>query len=358
MNQNTPPEENNGAEVSRRKFLQNSARGATALALGAQLIAQTSSAQETGIPTRPLGKTGERVSIISLGGWHIGAIQDKKEAIRIQHAAIDEGVTFFDSAWDYHDGGSEEIIGKGLAEGNKRDKVFLMTKNCNRDYEGSKKCLEDSLRRFKTDHLDLWQFHEIVYDNDPAAVFETGGMKAALEAQREGKVRHIGFTGHKDPRIQKDMFDKPYDWATVQMPINVMDAHFRSFQKEIVPLCLESGAGVIGMKGLGGGLIPRNTHLTAQDCIRYCLSQPIASLVCGMLSMADLKQNVDIARTFTPLTDAEIHTMEESVKDVAGDGRYELFKTTQKMDGPYHIKQHGFELVKHEQSDRDKKTRV
>ena len=356
MDTNTPSEKTNESEVSRRNFLASSAKGATALALGAQLIAQTSSAQETGIPTRPLGKTGERVSIICLGGWHIGSIEDKGEAVKIMHAAIDEGVTFFDSAWDYHDGGSEEIIGRGLAEGNKRDKVFLMTKNCNRDYEGSKKCLEDSLRRFKTDYLDLWQFHEIVYDNDPAAVFETGGMKAALEAQREGKVRHIGFTGHKDPRIQMDMFNKPYDWATVQMPINIMDAHFRSFQKEVLPACLESGAGVIGMKSLGGGVIPRETHLTAQDCIRYSLSQPISSLVCGIVSMKDLKQNVEIARNFTPMTDAEKHEMEESVKDVAGDGRYEWFKTTQRMDGPYHVKQHGFEVVKYERPGKDETT--
>lgn len=346
MNENRPSEETAGSEVSRRKFLKKSVTGATALTLGAQLIAQTTDAQETGIPTRPLGKTGENVSIICLGGWHIGSVQDKNEAIKIMHAAIDEGVTFFDSAWDYHDGGSEDIIGKALASGGRRDKVFLMTKNCNRDYDGSMRCLEDSLRRFKTDRLDLWQFHEMVYDNDPDWVFEKGGIKAALEAQKAGKVRHIGFTGHKDPRIQMKMFNKPYDWATVQMPINVMDAHFRSFQKEVLPACLESGAGVIGMKGLGGGLIPSNTELTAQDCIRYALSQPISSLVCGMVSMKDLQQNVAIARDFTPLSEVEQREMEAKVKDVAGDGRYELFKTTQLMDGPYHVKQHGFTVVR------------
>ncbi|MCH7910825.1 MAG: aldo/keto reductase [Candidatus Hydrogenedentes bacterium] len=346
MKENTPSEETTRSEVSRRRFLKSSLKGASALTLGAQLIAQTTDAQTTGIPTRPLGKTGVNVSILCLGGWHIGSIQDKNEAIKIMHAAIDEGITFFDSAWDYHDGGSEEIIGKGLATGGRRDKVFLMTKNCNRDYAGSMRCLEDSLRRFKTDHLDLWQFHEIVYDNDPDWVFEKGGIKAAIEAKKAGKVRFIGFTGHKDPRIQKKMFDKPYDWDTVQMPINVMDAHYRSFQKEIVPLCLKSGAGVIGMKGLGGGLIPTNTEVTAEECIRYALSQPISSLVCGMVSMDDLKQNVAIARNFTPMSDAEQQELLAKVKEDAGDGRYELFKSTMLMDGPYHVKQHGFKVVR------------
>lgn len=346
MKQNTPSEETQESEVSRRKFLGSSVKGATALTLGAQLIAQTTDAQATGIPTRPLGKTGENVSILALGGWHIGAVPDKNEAIRIMHAAIDEGLTFFDSAWDYHDGGSEEIIGKGLAGGGRRDKVFLMTKNCNRDYAGSMRCLEDSLRRFKTDHLDLWQFHEIIYDNDPDWVFEKGGIKAAIEAKKAGKVRHIGFTGHKDPRIHKIMFDKPYDWETVQMPINVMDAHYRSFQKQILPLCLESGAGVIGMKALGGGVIPSNTDVTAETCIRYALSQPISSLVCGMLSMKDLQQNIAVARDFRPMSDAEQQELLAKVKDAAGDGRHELFKTTMLMDGPYHVKQHGFKVVR------------
>lgn len=345
MDKNPESNESQESEVSRRKFLKNTAQGTAALTLGAQLIAQTTSAQETGIPMRPLGKTGENVSILCLGGWHIRAVQDDKEAIKIMHAAIDEGVTFFDSAWDYHDGASEEIIGKGLAQGNKRDDVFLMTKVCDRDYEGAKKCLEDSLRRFKTDHLDLWQFHEMVYDNDPDWVFDKGGIRAALEAQKEGKVKHIGFTGHKDPRIQMKMFNKPYDWATVQMPVNVMDAHFRSFKHDVVPHCLESGAGIIGMKSLGGGVIPRNTHLTPADCIRYALSQPVSSLVVGILSMKELLENVEVARNFKPMSEDELLAMEASVKDVAEDGRYELFKTTQLMDGPYHVKQHGLPPV-------------
>src|SRR5258707_15773788 len=200
---------------SRREFL-------TATAAG--VVAQTNSYSQTGLPTRVLGKTGQRVSIVCLGGWHIGSVKDENEAIRIMHAAMDEGINFFDNAWDYHDGHSEEVMGKALAMDGRRNKVFLMTKNCERDYKGSMQCLEDSLRRLKTDHLDLWQFHELVYDNDPDWIFEKGGIKAALEARKAGKVRFIGFTGHKDPRIHLKMLGKPHDWDTAQMPINIMDA--------------------------------------------------------------------------------------------------------------------------------------
>src|SRR3954466_14627198 len=171
------------------------------------------------IPKRVLGRTGEQVSILCLGGWHIRAVEDDNEAIRIMHTAIGEGLTFFDNAWDYHWGASEELMGRAL-EG-RRHEVFLMTKNCERDYEGSKRCLEDSLRRLKTDHVDLWQFHELVYDNDPDWIFaDDGAIHTARKAIRDGKVRYLGFTGHKDPVIHLKMLSKPYDWATVQMPLN------------------------------------------------------------------------------------------------------------------------------------------
>ncbi len=176
-----------------------------------------------------------KVSMICLGGWHIGDVKDKKEAIKIMHAAIDEGLTFFDNAWDYHDGGSEEIMGKALAQDGKRKKVFLMTKNCARDASGTRKHLEDSLRRLKTDVIDLWQFHEINYDNDPEWIVEKGALAEALKAQKEGKVRFIGFTGHKSPHIHQIMLDN-HPWDTVQMPINICDYFYRSFAKEIVPM--------------------------------------------------------------------------------------------------------------------------
>jgi len=331
-------------ERSRRDFFWRMFGSAMTASLAQQALAQQPSSN--GLPTRKLGRTNEQVSILCLGGWHIGAVKDDSEAIRIMHAAIDEGVTFFDNCWDYHDGHSEEIMGKALATGGRREKVFLMTKNCERDYEGTKRDLEDSLRRMKTDYLDLWQFHEMVYDNDPDWVFEKGGMKAALEAQKAGKVRYIGFTGHKDPRIHLKMLDKPYDWASAQMPINVMDAFYRSFQKEVVPVCLQKNVGVIGMKSVGGGFprgrIPSETKITAEQCRRYALSLPISTLCVGMVSMEDLKQEVAIARDFKPLSDAEKTKLLAVAKPDGGDGRHELFKSSQQFDGPHHRKQHGF----------------
>src|SRR5438128_7873510 len=265
---------------SRRQFLQASLAGAATLGIAADALA-TEDAAGKGLTTRPLGKTGERVSLLCLGGWHIGSVKDENEAIKIMHAAIDEGLTFFDNAWDYHDGGSETVMGKALAMDGKRNKVFLMTKNCERDYQGSMKDLEDSLRRLKTDHLDLWQFHELVYDNDPDWVFEKRGIKAALEARKAGKVRFIGFTGHKDPRIHLKMLARPYAWDTAQMPINIMDAHYRSFQNEVMPVCLKKRVGVIGMKGLAGGhpegRLPSKAGISVEECFRFCLSLPVSA---------------------------------------------------------------------------------
>jgi predicted aldo/keto reductase-like oxidoreductase len=332
-------------QQSRREFMKE----ASAITLLAQqVIAQTSSATATGLPTRVLGRTQVRVPIIGLGGWHIGSVKDEREAFRIMHAAMDEGLTFFDNAWDYQDGHAEEVMGKGLAMDNRREKVFLMTKNCERDYAGSVKCLDDSLRRLKTDHLDLWQFHECVYDNDPDWVFEKGGIKAALEARQAGKVRFIGFTGHKDPRIHLKMLGKPHDWDTAQMPINVMDAHYRSFQNEVVPVCLNKNVGVIGMKGLAGGhpegRLVSHAGMKSDECYRFCLSLPVSVQVMGINTMAQLKQDIALARAFKPMTPEEKSELLARVKDVAGDGRHELFKSTKVFDGPHHRKQHAFDL--------------
>jgi uncharacterized protein len=327
---------------TRREFLAQSAvAGATVTALAHDVLA-SQAPSAAGLPTRVLGRTGERVSILCLGGWHIGSVKDQGEAIRIMHAAIDEGLTFFDNCWDYHDGGSEEVMGRALADG-RRDKVFLMTKNCERDAAGSTRCLEDSLRRLRTDHLDLWQFHEIIYDNDPDWVFEKGGIKAALDARKAGKVRYIGFTGHKDPRIHLAMLDKPFDWDACQMPINALDLHYRSFQKQVVPVCLQKRTGVIGMKGMGGGNgIAGGAGLTPAQAYRYALSQPIASQVVGMTTMEHLKANVALARSFETMTDAEQSALADRVRPFATDGRFEQFKSTQNFDGPVHRRQHGF----------------
>lgn len=329
---------------SRRGFFKGMFGSAAAAALAQQAIAQSNG--PNGLPTRQLGRTGEQVSILCLGGWHIGAVADKGEAVKIMHAAIDEGLTFFDNAWDYHNGGSEEIMGRAMAQDGKRDKVFLMTKNCERDYEGSKRCLDESLKRLKTDRIDLWQFHEMVYDSDPDWVFDKGGLKAALEAQKAGKVRYIGFTGHKDPRIHLKMLNKDYDWAAAQMPINVMDAHYRSFQKEVVPVCLAKDVGVIGMKSLGGGSpqgkIPAETDISHEQCRRYALSLPVSTLVVGVLSMEELQAELRIARGFEPMSDAQKATVVAQAAAEGGDGRHELFKSTQNFDGAHHRKQHGF----------------
>ncbi len=331
----------------RRGFLQAGAAAGAMLALAKDLIAQQQDPGK-GLPNRPLGGTGERVSILCLGGWHIGqAGKDDGEpaAIRLMHRAIEQGVTFFDNAWDYHDGYSEELMGKAIRD--RRDRVFLMTKNCERDYQGSRRNLEDSLRRLQTDHLDLWQFHEMVYDNDPDWVFEKGGIKAALEAQKAGKVRHIGFTGHKDPAIHLKMLHKPYRWATAQMPINVCDYFFRSFQHQVVPVCLQQGTGVLGMKSLGGGMrgkIPSSKLVTATECIHFALSQPIASLVAGIRNDRDLDQALSVARRFQPLSMEAQNAILAKVHEEASDGRHELFKTSKNFDGPYHRLQHGFSV--------------
>ena len=328
---------------TRREFLLDAAASGVAVtALANDVLAGQQPRGAAGLPTRVLGRTGERVSIVCLGGWHIGSIADAAEAIRIMHAAVDQGLTFFDNCWDYHDGGSEEVMGRALA-GGRRDKVFLMTKNCERDYAGSRKCLDDSLRRLRTDRIDLWQFHEIIYDNDPDWVFEKGGLKAALEARQAGKVRYIGFTGHKDPRIHLSMLAKPFEWDACQFPVNVLDLHYRSFQKQVLPVCLKNNVGAIGMKGFGGGDgIARQAGLTAAEAYRYALSQPVAAQVIGMTTMAQLEANLALARDFTPLSAAEQSALAEKVRPFATDGRFEQFKSTQNFDGPVHRRQHGF----------------
>ena len=348
-------------QVDNPEFIEVGLASAAAIGLGTSVLAAQDDGSKTGIPTRPLGKTGVRVSIICLGGWHIGRAgkeSGEDDAIQIMHRALDDGVTFWDNAWDYHDGYAEELMGKALK--GRRDRVILMTKNCERDYEGSKKNLDDSLRRLGTDRIDLWQFHEMVYDNDPDWVFEKGGFKAAMEAVKAGKVRFVGFTGHKDPLIHLKMLArleefrkhatdlKDYEWASAQMPINLMDAHYRSFQKQVVPECLKRGVGVIGMKGLAGGhpkgRIPEKGLATAVECRRFALSLPIASLVCGMISMKDLEQDVGVARNFKPLNESDQSALLARVRDQATDGRHELFKSSKAYDGPHHRKQHGFDV--------------
>ena len=333
-------------DPNRREFLQAGVAGMAAAGLlgGNALADRSTKTNEGGIPLRPLGKTGEMVTLIGLGGFHSTTHKDEKDSISLIRKAVDEGITFLDNAWDYHDGVAEERMGKALAEGKLRDKVFLMTKCCGRTAIDAQSNLEDSLRRLKTDHLDLWQFHEICYDNDPDWIFDKGGaFEFALKAKEQGKVRHIGFTGHKDPAIHLKMLTKPYDFATVQMPLNVMDAHFRSFQHRVLPELVKRGIGPIGMKSLGGaGKIVSEAGIPIEDALGYVFSLPIATLVSGIDSPKVLEQNLKVVRNFQPYNDERRKEIEAKSLKLAGDGRFELFKTSKVYDGPVHRKQHGF----------------
>ena len=297
------------------------------------------------IPRRPLGTTSEFVSALGLGGHHLGLVGTEREATRIVHAAIDAGVTFMDNAWDYHEGKSEKRLGKAL-DGRRGD-VFLMTKVCThgRDAKVAMRQLEESLRRLKTDYLDLWQVHEVAYYNDPERHFMKGGVIEALDkAKRQGKVRFVGFTGHKDPALHLRMLSYGYPFDTVQMPLNVFDASFRSFEQQVAPLVAQSGIGIIGMKSLGGdGAMVKKRQVTAREALSYAMSVPgVAVTVSGIDSMRVLRQNDAIADGFRPLGVRTMARLRARVAEEASDGRFELYKVTAKHEGAEGRKQHGF----------------
>ncbi len=337
---------------NRRDFLQATAAGIAAASLAGQVTAADTK-NAGGVPTRPFGKTGELVSALALGGH--SSTNPKKmsepESLRLIQRAVDSGITFMDNCWDYHDGVAEERMGKALAQGGRRDHVFLMTKVCGRTAKDAEQHLADSLKRLQTDRIDLWMFHEIVYDNDPDWIFaDDGAIHTGLKAVKEGKVRYLGFTGHKDPSIHLKMLDQPDlhktgPWSAVLMPLNVMDAHYRSFQKQVLPKLNERGIAPLGMKSLGGnGSIVSKAGVPVEDALRYVLSLPIATLVSGIDSEKVLDQNLKIVRDFKPLSDAERKRIETASYALAGDGRFELFKSSKAFDGPVHRKQHGFEV--------------
>ncbi|MFO7904446.1 MAG: aldo/keto reductase [Pirellulaceae bacterium] len=323
--------------IRRRDFLRVAMGSLAATGFGRDALSMQGDSP-TGIPTRPLGRFEERIPIVGLGGYHIG-VPDESEAIRIMHEAIDEGMTFFDNAWDYHGGGSEEVMGKALADNGRREKAFLMTKCCDRDYKGAKQHLEDSLRRLKTDYLDLWQFHEINWSIDADWLFDKGGIKAAVEARKEGKVRYIGFTGHRATVHHLKTVGKPFEWDTVQMPINLLDAHYDSFQKKVLPVCRAKKIAILGMKALAGGALPKSVGIPAEACRRFALSLPITSLVCGIQSREDLRQDLAMARTFQPISEAEMNQLIADSEAEGRDGKLERWKTTD-YGGGYHRKQH------------------
>jgi predicted aldo/keto reductase-like oxidoreductase len=330
---------------SRRDFLRVAAAGSAALSLPA--VVSGADRMSQGIPRRKFGRTNEMVSMLCLGGHASTNPQklEEAESLKLIQRAVDEGITFMDNCWDYHDGVAEERMGKALAEGGRRDKTFLMTKVCGRTAKDAETHLEDSLRRLKTDRIDLWQFHEIVYDNDPDWIFaKDGAINVVEKAVKSGKVRHIGFTGHKDPSIHLKMLSKPFEWAAVLMPLNVMDVHYHSFQKQVLPELNKRGIAPLGMKSLGGnGSIVAKAGVPVAEAIRYVLSLPIASLVSGIDSEKVLDQNLKIVREFQPMSEEERRRVEEKTQPMAGDGRYELFKSSKTFDGPVHRKQHGFD---------------
>ncbi len=326
--------------TNRREFLQASALVG---AMTADVHAETQD-----IPKRPLGKTGLQVSAIGLGGFHLGSAADDATAQRIVDMAINAGITFFDNAWEYHDGISEERMGRALA--GKRHDVVLMTKVCThgRDKSVAMGMLEQSLRRLRTDYLDLWQIHEVVYDNDPDLIFAPNGVAEALEiAQQQGKVRFVGFTGHKDPEIHLKMLSHNFPFDSVQMPLNALDsAYARSFEQLVLPEVIKRGMAPLGMKSLGGsGEMITNGALDVEDALRYAMSLPVATTVSGMERVEVLQQNLKVACGFKKLPDSEMARIRDSARSLAADGRYELYKTTKKYDGKIGREQHHFPPV-------------
>jgi len=297
------------------------------------------------IPRRPLGRSGVDVTAIGLGGYHLGLIKGARQAERIVQQAVDEGITFLDNAWEYHDGRSEEIMGRALA-GGRREQVFLMTKVCThgRDRATAMRQLEQSLRRLRTDHLDLWQIHEVVYENDPERHFAPGGAVEALEqAKRQGKVRFVGFTGHKDPSIHLKMLAHDFPFDTCQMPLNCFDATFRSFEARVLPELNRRGIAALGMKSMGGeGDSVARRAITAEEALRYAMSLPVAVTITGMDSTKVLRQDLRIARSFVPMTPPEMEALRKRCAEPAGDGRFEPYKVTAKHEGSVGRKQHGF----------------
>jgi aryl-alcohol dehydrogenase-like predicted oxidoreductase len=295
------------------------------------------------IPTRPFGRTGERVSILGLGGWHVGLPKTDRAAVRLIHMAIDAGITFLDNAWDYNDGLSETRMGQAIAD--RRQRVFLMTKACTHGRDGklAMRQLEESLRRLRTDHLDLWQIHEVVFDDEPDRHFAKGGVVEALERAREqGKVRYVGFTGHKSPALHLSMLSRGFRWDACQLPLNCFDASFRSFEREVLPVLEAQGIAPIGMKSLGGdgGAVTAGV-VTAEAALAYAMSLPVATVVSGMESPRILEQNLAVARGFKPMTARARDSLRDRVAPLAADGRFELYKISAKFEGVEARKVHG-----------------
>jgi aryl-alcohol dehydrogenase-like predicted oxidoreductase len=301
-------------------------------------IAQAAPARDTrAIPRRTLGRTGEQVSMIGLGGFHIGVPKDRRQSTRIIRSALDAGVSFLDNCWDYHDGDSELRMGEALRDGY-RDKAFLMTKIDGRNKAAAARQIDESLRRLQTDHLDLLQIHEVIRMNDAERVFAEGGaMQAVLAAKKAGKLRYVGFTGHKSADIHLHMLDVAdqhgFAFDTVQLPLNVMDAHLDGFEKRVLPRLVEKKIGVLGMKSMGSGVILESKTASPVECLQYALSLPTSVVITGCDSMKILEQALSVARSHQPLSAAQRKALLARTEKAARAQRYELYKTSQQFDG-------------------------
>lgn len=322
--------------MDRRRFLQTAAATTLMTSLSKKLAHATQSGT---IPMRDLGRSGEKVSMVGLGGYHVGMQSNEQESIRIIRSALDHGINFLDNCWDYNDGQSEIRMGKALRDGY-RQKAFLMTKIDGRTKQAAAQQVEESLRRLQTDHIDLLQFHEVIRDTDPDRIFAKGGaMEAVLEAKKQGKVRYIGFTGHKSPDIHLKMlhtgFAHDFSFDAVQMPLNVMDAHFDSFEKKVLPVLVEHKIGVLGMKPMGDKIILKSKTATPVECLHYAMNLPTSVVITGCDSMEILQQALDAARSFKPMSSGEVSAILGKTAPAAKDGEFEQYKTTHNFDGTY-----------------------
>lgn len=327
---------NQDSGFSRREFL---GMTAASLLVAGTLSGSAASDRKNGIPYRPLGGTGEKVSVIGLGGYHLARQSTTEESIRIIRTGIDEGLNFLDNCWDYNGGESEIRMGKALRDGY-REKAFLMTKIDGRTRTAAVAQLNESLRRLQTDRVDLLQFHEVIRDSDPDRVFaQGGGIEAVLEAQKAGKVRFIGFTGHKSPDIHLKMLatasQHGFKFDAVQMPLNVMDAHFNSFEKRVLPVLTEKGIGVLGMKPMGDHFILESKTVSAIECLYYPMNLPTSVVITGCDSMAILQQALNAARSFQPMDSSKVAALLAKTSKAAEAGQFELYKTSHHFDGTF-----------------------
>jgi len=330
---------------NRREFLGRAGLGIAASAVGVPILRQAVSAHPPAaaageMPYRTLGRSVEKVSLVGLGGYHIGVQEDEQASIRIIRTAIDKGINFLDNCWDYNDGQSEVRMGKALRDGY-RQKAFLMTKIDGQVKDLAARQIDESLRRLQTDVIDLVQFHEVIRPGDPDRIFRpNGSFEAVLEAKKAGKLRYIGFTGHKDPDIHLKMLDTAFNhgftFDAVQMPLNVMDAHFKSFAKKVVPVLAKHGIGVLAMKSMGSGVILKSNAVKPVECLHYAMNLPTSVVITGCDSLQILEQALEAARTFRPLEEKQLAAILAKTAPLAAQGEFEPFKTTTEFDGTAH----------------------